>query len=282
MEDFVIDMLNAIGGGVDQTVVDTLLQAPSEYSASLYQLSLTVATVAVKPIAAIVLSIVFMLELARASQKADGDRELSVRLIGMIMIKLTLVLLAAQNADLMLKGIDEVGSSIMGGVTSVATTTGNADTLGLGDQMKDAVKDAGVFGQAACLVLLIIPFLVSKLAAIVFTVVVMLRFIQIYLMTAFNPLPIAFIACEETRQMGIGYFKSYASIVLQCVTLYLSVVMYRQMVSDVMKPDSFNKGDSLSGWVIGQFGNLLLASVLLIGVVAISNSVAKRWLGTEA
>ncbi|KFI46100.1 type IV secretion system protein [Bifidobacterium biavatii] len=282
MDQFVIDMLNSIGGGVDQSIVDKLLQTPAEYSPALYDLSLRVATVAVKPIAAIVLSIVFMLELARASQKADGDRELSVRLIGTLMVKVALVLVAAQNADLMLKAIDEVGTSIMGGVSSVATSTDTSGTTGLGDQMADAVRDAGWGGQAACLVLLIIPFLASKAAAIVFTVVVMLRFIQIYLMTAFNPLPIAFIACEETKQMGIGYFKSYASIVLQCVTLWLSIVFYRNLVRDVMRPGSYTEGDSLSGWIVDQFGNLLLASILLIGVVVISNAIAKRWLGSEA
>ena len=82
----------------------------------------------------------------------------------------------------------------MGGIHSAAPTTGSASGLGLGDSMRDAIDSAGTFGQIPCLILLIIPFLVSKGATIVVTVVILLRFVQIYMLTAFNPLPIAFIA----------------------------------------------------------------------------------------
>ena len=147
--------------------------------------------------------------------------------------------------------------------------------------MRSAIESAGPFGQIPCLILLIIPFLVSKGATIVVTVVVLLRFVQIYLLTAFNPLPIAFIAQEETRQWGINYFKQYASAVFQCATLYLAILMYRTLVGGTLNPSKFKDGDSLSGWVMDNFSGLLLASVMLIGVVMAANSVAKKLFGGE-
>ena len=119
--------------------------------------------------------------------------------------------------------------------------------------MRDAIDSAGWMGQIPCLILLIIPFLVSKGATIVVTVVVLLRFVQIYMLTAFNPLPIAFIAQEETRQWGINYFKQYASAVFQCATLYLAILMYRTLVGGTLNPSKFKDGDSLSGWVMDNF-----------------------------
>lgn len=282
MEDFLVDMLNSISDGVDQSVVDKLLQTPAQYSQSLYDIAVAVADTAVKPIAAIVLAIVFTLELARVSVKADGDRELGVRMIGLLMLKMVLVLIAAQNADLFLRAIDQIGEAVMGGITQVAPSTGGAGSGGLGDQMKDAIEDTGWTGKIAAMILLVLPFLASKLAAITCTIVIMLRFVQIYMLTAFNPLPIAFMACDETRQMGIGYLKAYAAAILQCATLWLGIVMYRAMAADSVNVDDYHDGDGLSGWIVGQFGNLLLASVLLIGVVVVSTSVAKRWLGSEA
>ena len=114
-----------------------------------------------------------------------------------------------------------------------------------------------------------------------FTVVLLLRFVQIYLLTAFNPLPIAFIACDETRSWGVNYFKQYAVIVFQCATLYLAVVLYRAFVGNVMNVSGYEKGSSLSGWITSNFSNLLLASVLLIGIVMVSNGVAKKLFGGE-
>ena len=138
--------------------------------------------------------------------------------------------------------------------------------------MRDAIDSAGWMGQIPCLILLLIPFLVSKGATIVVTVVILLRFVQIYMLTAFNPLPIAFIAQEETRQWGINYFKQYAS---------LAILMYRTLVGGTLNPSKFKDGDSLSGWVMDNFTGLLLASVMLIGIVMAANSVAKKLFGGE-
>lgn len=281
MVDFIVGILNSIGSGVGDDIVADLLKTPAQYSSEMYELSLSVARTAVKPVASTILAIMCVLEIARVSTRADGDRELGVRLIAMAMFKLVLVFTAAQHCELMLKAIDEIGQSVMNGIHTAAPTTGTAAGAGLGDSMRSAIESAGPFGQIPCLILLIIPFLVSKGAAIVVTVVVLLRFVQIYLLTAFNPLPIAFIAQEETRQWGINYFKQYASAVFQCATLYLAILMYRTLVGGTLNPSKFKDGDSLSGWVMDNFIGLLLASVMLIGVVMAANSVAKKLFGGE-
>ena len=270
MVDFIVGILNSIGSGVGDDLVADLLKTPAEYNAGMYRLSLTIAGTAVKPIASTILAILCVLELARVSTRADGDRELGVKLVAMAMFKLVLVFTAAQHSELMLKAID-----------TAAPTTGSASGLGLGDSMRDAIDSAGTFGQIPCLILLIIPFLVSKGATIVVTVVILLRFVQIYMLTAFNPLPIAFIAQEETRQWGVNYFKQYASLVFQCATLYLAILMYRTFVGGTLSPSKYKDGDSLSGWVLDNFTGLLLASVMLIGIVMAANSVAKKLFGGE-
>lgn len=281
MEEWLVGMLNAIGNGVEQSLVDKLLLTPAQYSDSLYSLSLTVASTAVRPVASIVLAVVCALEFARIGSKVDGDRELGVKMITVSLIKIMIVFLLASHTELILAGIDEIGKMITDSITTAAPTAGGAEATGLGDQMRDAIKDAGFMGQIPCLVLLVLPFLVSKLAAIVVTVVVLLRFVQIYLLSAFSPLPIAFFIEDNTRQWGVNYFRQYAILVFQCSTLYLAVYMYRAFANDVMQPGSFQKGDSLSGWIMDNFSSLLLASVLLIGIVMVANGIAKKLFGSE-
>ena len=101
MVDFIVGILNSIGSGVGDDLVADLLKTPAEYNAGMYQLSLTVARSAVKPIASTILAIMCVLELARVSTRADGDRELGVKLVAMAMFKLTLVFTAAQHSELM-------------------------------------------------------------------------------------------------------------------------------------------------------------------------------------
>ena len=132
MVDFIVGILNSIGSGVGDDLVADLLKTPAEYNAGMYQLSLTIARSAVKPIASTILAILCVLELARVSTRADGDRELGVKLVAMAMFKLVLVFTAAQHSELMLKAIDEIGEGVMGGIHSAAPTTGSASGLGLG------------------------------------------------------------------------------------------------------------------------------------------------------
>lgn len=282
MLDFIVSMFNAIGAGVGQDLVDQLLKTPEDYNASLYATSVAVADVAVKPLAAVMVSIVACLELTRVSQRAEGDTELGVKIIGMVLFKVALVFWAAQNSVMFLKAIDAAGKWVSDGLTQAAATSAPTVATGaLGDSMRSEIDSAGFTGQIACLVLLIIPFLVSKVAQIVFTVVMVLRFVQIYMLTAFNPLPIAFLALEQTNQWGVNYFKQYASYIFQCATLYLAVLMYRVLVTGALQPGTFQAGDSLPGWVVQNFGQLMVSSILLIGMVVISNGVAKKLFGGE-
>ena len=80
---------------------------------------------------------------------------------------------------------------------------------------------------------------------------------------------------------SVNYFKQYASLVFQCATLYLAILMYRTFVGGTLSPSKYKDGDSLSGWVLDNFTGLLLASVMLIGIVMAANSVAKKLFGGE-
>ena len=282
MLDFIVNMLNSIGSGVGQDLVDQLLKTPQEYNPTLYAASLSIANMAVKPLAAVVVAIMATLELSRVAQKAEGDTELSVKIVGMVLFKVALVFWAAQNAALFLKGIDVAGKWVADGMGDALQTTAPTVAQGqLGDQMRDAIDRSGWKGQIACMVVLIIPWLVSQVAKIVFTVVMMLRFVQIYMMTAFNPLPIAFLSLEQTNQWGMNYFKQYASYVFQCLTLYLGVIIYRLLVTDALQPAAYHEGDDVASWMTGNFGNLCMSSILLIGMVIMANGVAKKLFGGE-
>ena len=51
---------------------------------------------------------------------------------------------------------------------------------------------------------------VKPLTSVVFTVVLYVRFIELYALTAFQSLPFAFLVHEDTKPISVGFFKSYA------------------------------------------------------------------------
>ncbi|MCX8672830.1 hypothetical protein J3T91_04790 [Bifidobacterium sp. B4001] len=281
MSDTCVSLLNAIGSGVGDDTVNKLLQSPVKYNKGLYDASINIANGAVKPVAMMVLSVVMILEFVRITSTADGDDELGARMVAMAMFKGSVVVMAIENADMFVKLIDYLVGLMTGGFSGVARLEAVQQAAGLGDQMRKPIEDGGWGTQVACIVLLIIPFVVSKLAEVIVTVVIMLVFVQFYMLTCFNPLPLAFLCNPETKTMGVGYFKSYAAVGLRGACLWLGIYLYRVMVKGVMSTSSYKDGDSVSGWIVGNFGQLMMASLLLLGMVLIAQQTSRAVSGGE-
>lgn len=274
-------MLNMIGGGGAGSITAGLLsQAPETWNPALYQLAVNVHGVAVKPLTSVVLAVMFTLELARNSTRIEADRDLGVKIVAGTMFKIALVFIAVQNAGLFIRMFNQVTQFLMQGVSSQMSYEATGDGGQLGDLMRDQIRDAGVMGQAALFFLLVIPWLLSQLASVVFTVVLYVRFIELYALTAFQSLPFAFLVHEDTKPIGVGFFKSYARTSVNAVCVFICLVFYQRIVVDAVKiPDSADKG--MVAWVTGNFGNLMMAGILLFFVIAVSQRVSRSIAGGE-
>lgn len=274
-------MLNMIGGGGAGSITAGLLsQAPETWNPALYQLAVNVHGVAVKPLTSVVLAVMFTLELARNSTRIEADRDLGAKIVAGTMFKIALVFIAVQNAGLFIGMFNRVTQFLMQGVSSQMSFEVAGEGGQLGDLMRDQIRDAGVMGQAALFFLLVIPWLLSQLASVVFTVVLYVRFIELYALTAFQSLPFAFLVHEDTKPIGVGFFKSYARTSVNAVCVFICLVFYQRIVVDAVKiPDSADKG--MVAWVTGNFGNLMMAGILLFFVIAVSQRVSRAIAGGE-
>ena len=274
-------MLNMIGGGGAGSVTAGLLsQAPETWNPALYQLAVSVHEVAVKPLTSVVLAVMFTLELARNSTRIEADRDLGVKIVAGTMFRIELVFIAVRNAGLFIGMFNRVTQFLMQGVSSQMSFEVAGEGGQLGDLMRDQIRDAGVMGQAALFFLLVIPWLLSQLASVVFTVVLYVRFIELYALTAFQSLPFAFLVHEDTKPIGVGFFKSYARTSVNAVCVFVCLVFYQRIVVDAVRiPDSADKG--MVSWVTGNFGNLMMAGILLFFVIAVSQRVSRAIAGGE-
>ena len=274
-------MLNMIGGGGAGSVTAGLLsQAPETWNPALYQLAVSVHEGAVKPLTSVVLAVMFTLELARNSTRIEADRDLGVKIVLGQLFRIALVFIAVRNAGLFIGMFNRVTQFLMQGVSSQMSFEVAGEGGQLGDLMRDQIRDAGVMGQAALFFLLVIPWLLSQLASVVFTVVLYVRFIELYALTAFQSLPFAFLVHEDTKPIGVGFFKSYARTSVNAVCVFVCLVFYQRIVVDAVRiPDSADKG--MVSWVTGNFGNLMMAGILLFFVIAVSQRVSRAIAGGE-
>lgn len=273
-----ISMLNDLSSGPTWSLT-YLTKSPEQYNSALYEASVAIHNGAVKPVTAVVLSIILTMMIAQASTRIDGDRELGVRIISGILLKAGLVVVFAASAMTILKGIDEIGTTIAQAAIDTDVGGGGTDTIKLGDQLEDDVTGADTSDKLAMIVIIFLPFVASKAAGVLAIILIFIRFLQIYLMTAFGSLPIAFIAYEETKQIGIGYLKSYGSLALSGVFIILSVKFYQALMGS-WTADNLKPGDQeLWDYLTANFGMFFVAPVVLIFILFSATKLAKKVTG---
>ena len=86
--------------------------------------------------------------------------------------------------------------------------------------------DDDVAALIAMLVVALVSWLVVIVAYVVALVVSWARAIQIYIMAAFSPIPLALTSLDETRQMGVGYLKNFTAVCLAGVIILVLLVSF--------------------------------------------------------
>ena len=86
--------------------------------------------------------------------------------------------------------------------------------------------DDDVAALIAMLVVALVSWLVVIVAYVVALVVSWARAIQIYIMAAFSPIPLALTSLDETRQMGVGYLKNFLAVCLAGLIILVLLVSF--------------------------------------------------------
>ena len=106
--------------------------------------------------------------------------------------------------------------------------------------------------------MLLLPFVITIAAQVVIQVMVILRFVELYVMTAFASLPIAFLGHPDTKSMEISYLQKYAAASLQAATLMIAVAMYTTFIDFSGKFASIGKNQSLNDWMFTNYAQFVI------------------------
>ena len=273
------NMLNTIGGGLDNDTLRMLTQSPSEYSPQAYALMRRIAVQAVQPIAVTVLAVVFSLEILRVAQRMDGDRELGVKSIISSLFKIIVVYMAAMHAEWLADGITQIVRLLGVSVNTIVGPAATTGMKGLGDTLlaNGGIDDSNTIQQLMAGVALFLPWILSNAMGVVVRILLLLRFVELFIMTSFGALPIAFLSDDGTRQWGEGYIRSFGSVAFSNVTLLIAVGAYRAVAKDMFHIDAARI--TLNQLVFHEWGSLLGMSLLMIGLLVISSKTSKALFG---
>ena len=203
------DMLRSIGtDGV--LAADFAQMLGSAGDVTMYDIVRGVWEAAILPIGCGMLSFVFTVQLIKVSQRMDGNASMpGVKEVVFMLVFFAVFLFLIQNSFDLMQAVYQAVQLAIDRVTVSITTT-----------------DDDVAALVAMLVVALVSWLVVIVAYVVALVVSWARAIQIYVMAAFSPIPLALVSLDETRQMGVGYLKNFAAVCLAGIIILVLLVSF--------------------------------------------------------
>lgn len=242
-----------------------------EYHGTMWETVSAVHNLGVKPVTSMILAIMFTMMLARTSASVDGDSQLGAKIVAVTMFKVAMVFLVVQNAMPILGALNQISTDI----TKVITQNPGAGVTCAGDMMKNRVDAMNPMEQVGALLLMFIPFILGAIVFVVPFVLIFSRFFQLYIMSAFASLPLAFLGHEDTKPISIGFLKAFAATALSGTVIVLVMKLYASV--NFAGLENFN-GDVLP-FITGNFWNMLIAPLLLLFGLVTANGLAKKLVG---
>lgn len=278
-------LLNQISQGMDPTISSLLTQTPAGKYPDAYRTVTNIATTAVKPVAMTVLAVVFSLEILHASQGIDQDGTQGVRTITKSLFKIIIVYMAAMNASWLCELITYLIQQIGTGVSRLITLPNTASADDKATKLGDALENSGALGQAnlgqqlVAIIMLLIPFLIARLASLAVQVLIVARFVELLILTAFGSLPIAFLSYDGTKSWGEAYIREYASCAFSNITLLIGLAVYQPVANSMLTRNQDLMKMNLNQVVFDNWGQLITVSVLMVALVLISQKASKALFG---
>ena len=215
-----VSVLSSIG-------VDGVLSAGFEQmlgnagTVTMYSVARGVWEVAILPIGCGVLSFVFTVQLIKISQKMDGNASMpGVKEVVFLLVFFAVMLFLVQNSFELMRALYEVARLAIRRAASVVGSGGAMDLT----EVSVVTEDDDVAALLAMIVVALVSWLVVIVAYVVALVVTWGRAIQIYMMAALSPIPLALMGLEDTRQAGVSFLRHFAGTCLAgIITLVLLV-----------------------------------------------------------
>lgn len=259
------DVMRSLGAdGVLSAPFETMLQSAG--SISMYDIARGVWQVAIVPIGCGVLGLVFTLKLIEISRRMDGNQSLpGVKEVVFLLVFFAVFLFLIQNSFDLMTAVYEVVGLAIDRVEGLFGSGGSLDMAAV----SVVTTDDDLSALLALLVVAVVSWLVVLMAYIVALVVCWARAIQLYIMAAFSPIPLAFLGFDQTRQIGIGYLKSFGAVCIAGIIILVLLISFPVVLGGLVavNPGTGTPIDAIANGLTYALQYLAMCILLVLSLV---------------
>lgn len=216
------DVLGSIGvEGILSADFSGMLTSSGDVT--MYEIARSVWQVAILPIGCGVLGLVFTLKLIEISQRMDGSGTMpGVKEVVFLLVFFAVFLFLIQNSFDLMAAIYEVCGVAIDRITALFGAGGGLDLT----EVSIVTTEDDPAALMAMLVVSLISWIAVLAAYVVALVVCWARAIQLYIMAAFSPIPLSFMGFDATRQIGVGYLKSFGAVCIAGIIILVLLISF--------------------------------------------------------
>ena len=259
------DVMRSLGAnGVLSAPFETMLSSAGDLS--MYTIVRSVWQVAIVPIGCGVLGLVFTLKLIEISQRVDGSQSFpALKEVVFLLVFFAVFLFLIQHSFDLMAAIYEVVGLAIDRIEGLFGSGGAIDLTAV----SIVTTDDDLSALLALLVVAVISWLVVLVAYIVALVVCWARAIQLYIMAAFSPIPLAFLGNEQTRQIGLGYLKSFGAVCLAGAIILILLISFPVILGSIVavNPGTGTPIDAIANGLTYALQYLAMCILLVLSLV---------------
>lgn len=229
----------------------------------------------VRPTSTIILSLLFVIELASITQKVDADSEVGMKLIGTTFLKFALCKVVFDNVGTILVTISSITTGWSARAAGAIGTTSVSTNFNV-DQFLGALDSEDFLTKGIAAILIVLGWLFAKIPVFAMIAMLVTRFIKVQCFSVAAPLPMSFLPHQESRMIGIGFLKNYGAACLQLFVITLVVPLFGIMTSFVLSAVEVQNGFQFLTQLTGA---LILVGLICMGLIRLSTEVADKILG---
>lgn len=224
------------------------------------------------PIAYEVLTLFFMIELAQvAFRTAENSTNGMVGISNLVKlaIKYGLCKAVIDHSQTILKALYNLSSSATSGLSGMGSSLSyNWNTTALQAAVADQTANATFLECIPSAIVLIVTLLIAWVGSQLVKVVITVRFVHLYCLYAFAPIPMATLLADGQWNMAPGFIKGWLATCFHGTMLYFIMGSFQYIAADMV-----SNSNSLLGACTSTTGIVIVLIICLMSAERLSSKL---------
>ena len=226
----IFDDANAATGDIASQVGLT----PSQWNGSIFTMIQSLSKNVVIPIAGLIITFVLCYELITMITEKTNIHDIDTFMFFKYVLKSCVAVMLLSHTFEITMAIFDVGQWIVNQAAVSITNDTYVDVTSIYIQFRDSLDAMGTGELIALMLEAAVVSLAVKAIAILVSVVLINRMIEIYLYCSVAPIPFATMTNREWGNIGTNYIRSLLSLAFQGLFIMVIVGIYSALVKDIL------------------------------------------------